>query len=108
MELPKVAVKPAADDAVVVICSGEFDMDTVGILAAACERDAADAELLVLDVAWVAFADSSFLNELIRLRNTRQMVLAGPLPAQLRRMLEMTGALDLFQVRGHTTADPAA
>ncbi|MER5567148.1 STAS domain-containing protein [Streptomyces goshikiensis] len=108
MELPKVAVKPAVDGGVVIVCSGEFDLDTVGVLAAACDRDAAGAELLVLDVARVAFADSSFLNVLIRLRNTRPVVLAGPLPAQLRRVLEMTGALDLFEVRDRITADPAA
>ncbi|MCX5584002.1 hypothetical protein [Streptomyces erythrochromogenes] len=45
------------------------------------------------------FADSSFLNALIRLRNTRPLTLRGPLPRQLRRMMEMTGALDLFDIR---------
>ncbi|MFD4247579.1 STAS domain-containing protein [Streptomyces sp. NPDC058525] len=107
MELPKVAVKPMTDGAIAIVCEGEFDLDTVGVLAAACDRDAAGAELLVLDVARVAFADSSFLNVLIRLRNTRSVVLAGPLPSQLRRLLEMTGALELFEFH-ETAADPAA
>ncbi|MCY0943284.1 hypothetical protein [Streptomyces antarcticus] len=62
MELPKVAVKPEADGAVVIVRTGEFDLDTAGVSAAACDRDAAGAKLLVLDVARVAFADSSFLN----------------------------------------------
>lgn len=97
MKLPRVEARPAADGAMVIVCSGEFDLDTVGVLAQACDRDAADAPLLVLDVALVAFADSSFLNELIRLRNTRPVVLAGPLPTHLRRVLEKTGALELFE-----------
>ncbi|MGW6981830.1 hypothetical protein ACWGE1_20695 [Streptomyces sp. NPDC054932] len=61
MEQPQVTV---ADGAVVIVCAGEFDLDT------AC-------------------------------------VLAGPLPTRLRRLLEMTGALELFEVRDNTT-DPAA
>lgn len=99
MKTPRVTVRSEADGVDVVVCAGEFDLDTAGVLAAACDREAAGAALLVLDVARVEFADSSFLNVLIRLRNTRPVVLGGPLPAQLRRLLEMTGALELFEVR---------
>ncbi|MEU6313805.1 STAS domain-containing protein [Streptomyces sp. NPDC047014] len=83
----------------VVSCAGEFDQETVGELAAACDRVDADAGLVVLDVKDVAFADSSFLNTLIQLRNTGPLVLQGPLPDQLHRLLSVTGALPLFEVR---------
>ncbi|MFK0223676.1 STAS domain-containing protein [Streptomyces vinaceus] len=99
MESPRVTVRWEDDGTAVVVCGGEFDLDTVGALARACEGEATAAELLVLDVTGVAFADSTFLNELLRLRRSRLVVLAGPLPSQLRRMLEMTGALTLFEVR---------
>ncbi|MFJ3206146.1 STAS domain-containing protein [Streptomyces sp. NPDC086989] len=92
-------VRAEADGVSVVACSGEFDQDTVGLLHEACERETAGAQLLVLDVKGVAFADSSFLNTLIRLRRIRPLALAGPLPAQLHRLLELTGALPLFEVR---------
>ncbi|MFE9933663.1 STAS domain-containing protein [Streptomyces sp. NPDC005533] len=92
-------VRTEAGGVYVVCCSGEFDQDTVGALKAACDHEAADAALLVLDVKDVVFADSSFLNTLLALRNTRPLVLAGPLRDQLQRLLEMTGALPLFGMR---------
>ncbi|MFB7174478.1 STAS domain-containing protein [Streptomyces sp. NPDC056254] len=76
-------VRPETGSACVVVCSGEFDQDTVGLLQVTCESQTVDAKLLVLDVKDVTFADSSFLNTLIRLRNTRPLALAGPLPNQL-------------------------
>ncbi|MFE5534697.1 STAS domain-containing protein [Streptomyces sp. NPDC056492] len=100
MDSPSVTVRSEPDGVWVVVCSGEFDLDTTGRLAAACDRDdVAGAHLLVLDVAGVTFADSSFLNVVLRLRNGRSLVLVGPLPSQLERLLAMTGALALFTVR---------
>ncbi|MEU3724244.1 STAS domain-containing protein [Streptomyces sp. NPDC031705] len=100
MESPRVTVRTEADGACVVVCSGEFDLDTVGELEAACGApEAAGAQRLVLDVSEVVFADSSFLNVLIGLRNRGPLVLEGPLPHQLHRLLEMTGVLPLFEVR---------
>ncbi|MFE5488948.1 STAS domain-containing protein [Streptomyces virginiae] len=92
-------VRAEADGVRVVVCSGEFDLDTTGLLTEACDVQPVPALVLVVDVRQVEFADSSFLNALIRLRNTRPMALQGPLPSQLRRMLEMTGALALFEIR---------
>ncbi|MFD6970417.1 STAS domain-containing protein [Streptomyces sp. NPDC059949] len=103
MESPRVTVRPESDGVLVVVCSGEFDLDTAGKLAAACDHDAAEARLLVVDVAGVTFADSSFLNVLIRLHNSRSLALAGPLPHQLQRLLEVTGALGLFTMRDGRT-----
>ncbi|MFG2974392.1 STAS domain-containing protein [Streptomyces sp. NPDC048331] len=99
MKKPKVRVRPDTGETREVVCSGEFDMDSVGQLAEACVRDTGDPRVLVVDVSQVAFADSSFLNVLIRVNNSGPLTLAGPLPSQLRRLLEMTGALPLFDVR---------
>ncbi|MEU3317354.1 STAS domain-containing protein [Streptomyces sp. NPDC006662] len=55
----------------VVGCSGELDLEASQKVRAACEGEAAGARLLVLDVTGVTFADSSFLNVLIRLPNSR-------------------------------------
>ncbi|MFD9575804.1 STAS domain-containing protein [Streptomyces sp. NPDC059982] len=93
------AVRTEADGTAVAVCSGEFDLDTVGTLTRACAGSAADAKLLIVDVAGVTSGDSAFLNELLRLRRTRAVVLAGPVPVQLLKVLEMTGALALFDVR---------
>ncbi|MFE5627357.1 STAS domain-containing protein [Streptomyces virginiae] len=102
MIAPKVTVGTDEDGLRVVVCSGEFDLDTTELLIEACDLAPAPAGPLVLDVRQVAFADSSFLNALIRLRNTRPLALHGPLPSQLRRMMEMTGALTLFDIRDTT------
>ncbi|MEC4575793.1 STAS domain-containing protein [Streptomyces virginiae] len=97
MKAPQVTVRTEADGVRVVVCSGEFDLDTTGLLIDACDVQPVPATLL--DVRQVEFGDSSFLNALIRLRNTRPLTLRGPLPRQLRRMMEMTGALALFDIR---------
>ncbi|MFD6879704.1 MULTISPECIES: STAS domain-containing protein [unclassified Streptomyces] len=104
METPTVVVRSEAGGVARVVCSGEFDIDSVGLLAEACDGEAADAELLVVDVAGLAFADSSYLSVLVRLRRTRKLVLEGPLPDQFRRLLEMTGVLPVFEIRDGTAA----
>ncbi|MFC9815881.1 STAS domain-containing protein [Streptomyces virginiae] len=99
MQAPEVTVRAEANGVRVVVCSGELDLDTTGLLLDACDVRPVPAGLLVIDVRRVEFGDSSFLNALIRLRNTRPLALQGPLPSQLHRMMEMTGALPLFTVR---------
>ncbi|MFD6878443.1 MULTISPECIES: STAS domain-containing protein [unclassified Streptomyces] len=90
------------------MCSGEFDMDSVDLLAQACDGEAAAAaaaaEVLVVDVAGLEFADPSFLSVLVCLRRTRKLVLEGPMPDQFRRLLEMTGVLPVFEIRDSTAA----
>ncbi|MEU6313335.1 STAS domain-containing protein [Streptomyces sp. NPDC047014] len=103
MIAPKVTVRGEANGVRVVVCSGEFDLDTTGLLVDACDDRRHPARLLVLDVTQVTFADSSFLNALIRLRNTRPVALRGPLPKQLHRLMEMTGALALFEIENTAT-----
>ncbi len=61
----------------VLVCSGEFALDTAEVYRKAGDRDAAVAQLLVLDVAGVSFADSSFLSLLVQLRKPRSLLWQG-------------------------------
>ncbi|MGW2587228.1 STAS domain-containing protein [Streptomyces virginiae] len=88
-----------ADGVRVAACSGEFDRDTVPVPADVCERETGAAALLVLDVARVTFAGSSFLNLMIRLHRTRPPGTRGTTAPPALRRLEPSGALGLFEVR---------
>ncbi|MEU9028981.1 STAS domain-containing protein [Streptomyces sp. NPDC048383] len=94
----QVDVLPDEDGVRVIACTGEFDQDILGPLKAACTAATDDPGVrrIVLDVTQVAFADSSMLNLMLRLRATDRLVLAGPLPAQLARLLDVTSARTLF------------
>ncbi|MFD8951946.1 STAS domain-containing protein [Streptomyces xanthophaeus] len=97
---PTVKVLSARDGQRTVQCVGEFDADTLAPLqAACCTASSPGIERLVLDVRRVAFADSSFLNLLLTLRLEHDVQLVGPVPRQLARLLEMTGAHLLFDVQ---------
>ncbi|MEU9419008.1 STAS domain-containing protein [Streptomyces sp. NPDC048272] len=97
---PTVTVLPDHDGLRVLQCSGEFDADAEGGLDASCDEAiaAAGVERLALDVRGITFADSSFLNLLLRVHGACDLVLLGPLPPQLDRLLEMTGANLLFAI----------
>ena len=84
----------------VIVCVGEFDQDTIGPLQAAANAASADPAVrwIALDVTGVEFADSTFLNLLLRLRRTGRLVLIGPTPHRLNRVFDLTQAGDLFQV----------
>ncbi|MFF3214470.1 STAS domain-containing protein [Streptomyces sp. NPDC002886] len=54
---------------------------------------------IIVDVSQVAFADSSVLNALIRLRRSdSRLILAGPIPARLARLCELTAADQIFTI----------
>ncbi|MFD3679095.1 STAS domain-containing protein [Streptomyces sp. NPDC058613] len=95
-------VLPEEDDGVrVITCSGAFDQATLEPLRQACAPTLADPAVrrIVLDVSRVTFADSSMLNtmlHLLHLLRTSSLVLAGPLPRTLARVLELTQADRLF------------
>ncbi|MFD8985185.1 STAS domain-containing protein [Streptomyces sp. NPDC059564] len=83
----------------VLHCEGEFDLYSVAALLEAAGASSAGTgpSRLVIDVSAVGFADSAFLNCLLWLRRTTPcLVLAGTLPKQLRRLLEITETLPLF------------
>ncbi|MFE1788641.1 STAS domain-containing protein [Streptomyces sp. NPDC059525] len=62
MTVPQVTVKTDVGGVRVVVCSGDFDLDTINVLVEACADEDSPAGPLVVDVAGVSFADSSFLN----------------------------------------------
>ncbi|WP_406193524.1 STAS domain-containing protein [Kitasatospora sp. NBC_01560] len=89
-----------------VVCriEGEADHETreaPEATPAACV--AAEPALLVVDLAPLAFADSACLNALLRAHRDAEaagvwFVVAGPGP-QLQRLLEITGAAEVFTIR---------
>ncbi|MFD9380838.1 STAS domain-containing protein [Streptomyces sp. NPDC059999] len=95
----EVLVLPDEGDGVrVIACVGEFDQDTLEAFRRAANAAVADPALrrIVLDVSRLTFADSSMLNEMLRLLRSGRLVLAGPLPASLERVFELTGVGSLF------------
>ncbi|CAM5671459.1 hypothetical protein SAVIM338S_07041 [Streptomyces avidinii] len=96
----QVQVPSDVDGVRVIVCVGDFDQDTLEPLTAACTAATDDSGVrrIVLDVAQVDFADSTMLNLMLVLLRTRRLVLAGPLPHRLERLLHLTQALDLFEV----------
>ncbi|MEU9031201.1 STAS domain-containing protein [Streptomyces sp. NPDC048383] len=99
----RVEVRPDEAGVRVIMCAGEFDQDTIGPLRAAADAALADPAVrrIALDVTGVEFADSTFLNLLLRLRRTGRLVLIGPTPHRLNRVFDLTQAGDLFQVVAH-------
>jgi anti-sigma B factor antagonist len=83
-----------------LVFRGELDM-----AAAAAMRDRVDAVAgsgLVIDLRDVTFIDSSALRELVNAREEavahgRRIVLSG-VSTPVRRLLDMTGTLDLFEI----------
>ncbi|MFE5767409.1 STAS domain-containing protein [Streptomyces sp. NPDC056485] len=85
-------------DNTVVCLSGEFDPDTIHVLRQVLA--ATDETMhLVVDLSGVTFADSSLLHALLDARH--RIVLAGPLPHQFHRLMDLTGT------RRHFTTAPA-
>ncbi|MFD3717044.1 STAS domain-containing protein [Streptomyces sp. NPDC058674] len=95
----QVLTLPDQDDgARVIVCVGEFDQQTLHPFRAAGLAATADPTIrrVVLDVSRITFADSSMLNEMFRLLRSSRLVLVGPLPHSLARVLELTQAGPLF------------
>ncbi|MFF3209481.1 STAS domain-containing protein [Streptomyces sp. NPDC002886] len=88
------------DGARVIVCAGEFDQRTLRAVQEAGTAAITDPDIrrIILDISGVTFADSSMLNEMFRLRRSRPLVLIGPLPHSLARVLELTQARALFHV----------
>ncbi|MFF3015384.1 STAS domain-containing protein [Streptomyces sp. NPDC057939] len=97
----QVLALPDQNDAIrVIVCAGEFDQRTLGPVHEAGTAALTDPAIqrIVLDVSRITFADSSMLNEMFRLRRGSDLILVGPLPTSLHRVLELTQALPLFPV----------
>ncbi|MGW7065082.1 STAS domain-containing protein [Streptomyces sp. NPDC054904] len=98
----RVQVLPDEDGVRVIVCGGEFDQDTLGLLKEAGTAAVEDPGVrrIVLDVTSVDFADSSMLNLMLLVLRSGRLVLAGPVPDRLGRLLDVTETRALF-----TTAD---
>ncbi|MFE4257278.1 STAS domain-containing protein [Streptomyces sp. NPDC056883] len=84
----------------VLTITGALDMDTVPRVTAATDTLVLVGRILVLDLSAVTFMDSSGLNTLLTLRNRIEaeqgtLRLQGA-PEQVLRLLDITGARDLF------------
>jgi len=89
--------------AYVVVFAGEYDLANMGDL----RRELSQLVLirdLVLDMSAVIFIDSCFISELIRMQQARtekklsRVKLVSRRESAVRRVLEVTGMLSLFDV----------
>ncbi|MEU9445372.1 STAS domain-containing protein [Streptomyces sp. NPDC048304] len=82
----------------VIVAQGEYDMKSLEPLAEALEAAAQKHPKVVLVASEVTFADSTFLNLLLRIRLRTHLCLVAPAP-QLQRVLEITEAVSVLDVR---------
>ncbi|MEU8951787.1 STAS domain-containing protein [Streptomyces sp. NPDC048489] len=75
----------------VVVPCGDLDATTVQPLLEKLESARGRHGAVALDAAGIGFADSSFLNVLLRFHQSTDLRIARPLPL-VRRLLEITGA----------------
>ncbi|MFF8670016.1 STAS domain-containing protein [Streptomyces sp. NPDC015242] len=82
----------------VVVARGAYDMDSIAPLAEALETAARNRPKVVLDASGVTFADSTFLNLLIRTHRAAPLRVVAP-SDQVRRLCEITGVDGLLELR---------
>ncbi|WP_052441903.1 STAS domain-containing protein [Streptacidiphilus anmyonensis] len=92
------------EEAGIVLLSGELDPDTAPALALATSSlTDAGVTRIVVDCSQLGFCDSSGLNVLLKARQQvsdvgGRLILAAP-TRQLLRLLELTGALSVFETQ---------
>jgi anti-anti-sigma factor len=82
---------------------GEVDLCTAPLLEQALVRELDAAADLLLDLSEVSFLDSSGLHAIVSAARTARanggvLVVDSPLPAQARRVIEITGLEQLLHV----------
>ena len=82
----------------VFVAHGAYDLNSITPLADVLESAAEKYPRVAVDTAAVSFADSTFLNLLISIHHATDLRVVAP-PAQLRRLLELTGADTVLAVR---------
>ena len=97
-------------DATVIYVRGEIDMATAGRLRDAIEPHLGPRQTIVLDLAGVAFINSSCINVLVQARGTLtadggSLMLRNP-SQMARRLLTITGLEDLLQDVADEHRDP--
>ncbi|MEU7553738.1 STAS domain-containing protein [Streptomyces sp. NPDC044571] len=95
---PRVQVLLDEDGVRAVVLSGEFDVDSVAPLQEVLAAAAREGARRVVDIAQVAFADSSLLNVLLTAHGEESLVVAGPVPKQFAELLHMSGSEDALDI----------
>ncbi|MFD9415706.1 STAS domain-containing protein [Streptomyces goshikiensis] len=104
-DTPCVQTLPDQDGTRIIVCSGEFDIDSRDALDQALQNAHRDgATRTVLDMEHVSFADSSMLNALLVAHRRQHLVLAGPLSSQIARLFEMTGVDTALNITADLTS----
>ncbi|MFD8789704.1 STAS domain-containing protein [Streptomyces vinaceus] len=88
------------DGALVLVLAGEFDSGTMApFRRALAEARAARAVRTIIDVSGVTYADSGLLRLLVQAHHRLpRFTVAGPLPPQLRRLLEVSGVAATLRI----------
>jgi len=94
----RTALQYERDGVQVVVAHGDYDPGTIAPLQRVLDTAARKHSPVVVDVSGVSFADSTFLNLLLRIHHMTSLRVAGP-PPQLRRLLEITGADTVLDIR---------
>ncbi|MEU1074643.1 MULTISPECIES: STAS domain-containing protein [unclassified Streptomyces] len=76
--------------------TGEVDIETAPALdyTLLCARE----QRIVVDLSGCGFGDCALLTVLLRARRRGELVLAGPLSAQLQRLFDLTGTTTAFTI----------
>ncbi|MET9678344.1 STAS domain-containing protein [Streptomyces sp. NPDC006482] len=90
----------SGDGALVLVLAGEFDSGTMApFRRALADAQSARAARTIIDVSGVVYADSGLLRLLVQAsRRLPRFTVAGPLPPQLRRLLELSGAAGTLRI----------
>ncbi|MER5758832.1 STAS domain-containing protein [Streptomyces sp. NPDC002082] len=88
------------DGALVLVLAGEFDRGTLApFRRALAKAKAGPATQTIIDVSGIVYADSGLLRLLVQAHHQLPgFTVAGPLPPQLRRLLELSGAAGVLRI----------
>lgn len=97
---------------ILVALSGEVDLATAPVADDELRRAEESADLVVLDLGDVSFMDSTGLRMVIsadqRLRARGASLQIQRIPRQVRRLFELVGMLDHFEITDDAEADGAS
>ncbi|MGW1773453.1 STAS domain-containing protein [Streptomyces sp. NPDC002104] len=88
------------DGTLVLVLAGAFDRGTLAPFRRALAKAKAGPALqTIIDVSGIVYADSGLLRLLVQAHHQLpRFTVAGPLPPQLRRLLELSGAAELLRI----------
>lgn len=93
-----VVAQYAIDGLWVIAAHGDLDLNSLPPLTDALTEASASHSTVVLDASGITFADSSFLNLMLRVHRSTALRVAAP-QAQLLRLLEITGGDKVLDIR---------